>query len=161
MDSGNTKVSEISSEIDISHVYTEGPEWENGKILEKFIGVLEGPLTFKTNGKVVTMMFRHFVSKIIITGVKIGGVQRNATVTFYGISNTIVFHPVPSVNGVPVMPYVEPLKEENTEEETLYDPQISFKFKAEGRNPSSVCYICPEMDRCVIFILKLRNIQFI
>lgn len=88
--------------------------WENGSILEKCIGAVNGPFKYVVNGQYVPLQFRHLVSKVFLgnflivdnaTSTTISNLKGN--ITFYGLPSECTFTPVrSSESGTPLRPII-------------------------------------------------------
>lgn len=95
-----------------------GEYWRNGEVLEKLIGAKTGsadaPLVYNTNGKYVTLQFKHLVSKIFLKNItvvnNVTGSSQSALrghITFYGMPDEATLFTSPrDKDGNRKAPYV-------------------------------------------------------
>lgn len=136
--------------------------WKNGEDLEKFVGAVQGPLTYINNGEFVTIQFRHLVSKIFLNNFAIID-NANATsytnlkgnITIYGLPKTATFYPNPlNEDGSPAQPYVAMPDDFNYPQDegvTFAITNISHYYHWESSSYTygqykDCWYICPEVD---------------
>lgn len=136
--------------------------WKNGEDLEKFVGAVQGPLTYINNGEFVTIQFRHLVSKIFLNNFAIID-NANATsytnlkgnITIYGLPKTATFYPNPlNEDGSPAQPYVAMQDDFNYPQDegvTFAITNISHYYHWESSSYTygqykDCWYICPEVD---------------
>lgn len=136
-------------------------EWENGAVMERFLGTKSGPYNYRENGRDVPLQFRHLVSKIIIESIEFLGADGSthndfpAEITFVNMPTTFTFYPHPTgeekvknakgetynltADGAPIV----------ITDYSTADPNGGLKFTALNRSedyPRDMFYICPELD---------------
>lgn len=76
--------------------------WQNGKILETFVGAKSGPYNFRANGPEVPLQFRHLVSRISLRKLMFYGSdgtehdEFQADITFINMPTQFTFYPHPN-----------------------------------------------------------------
>ena len=138
--------------------------WKNGEILEKFVGTVQGPISYASNGMYVPLEFRHLVSKIFLNSFRLvdnenavsyEGVVGN--ITFYGLPKKATFYPKPEdANGKPVAPYVDmssivpetgiTYAIKNQTEHYEWEGSVPSSSTANGIYAKDCWYIPPEID---------------
>lgn len=118
-------------------------DWINGSMFERFVGAVNGPYDFQTNGAYAPLHFYHLVSKMSVQ-VRVYDYSGYYTdipyiMTINGLPSQGMFHPYElNDDGTPKRPYVEALEKEND----------SVTFQMTGRNHATTYpfYICPDVD---------------
>lgn len=118
-------------------------DWQNGSLFEKFVGAVNGPYNYETNGAYAPLHFYHLVSKISVQ-VRVydySGYYTDIpyTMTINGLPSQGTFYPYTlNEDGTPRLPYIEKIDKEND----------FVTFNMTGRNNSSryPFYICPDVD---------------
>ena len=141
-----------------TYSYRDLSEWQNGAILEKFIGAKSGPFNFRENGRDVPLQFRHLLSRIIIESIEFLGADGSthndfpAEITFVNMPTTFTFYPHPDTDGTPEGDDRYMKKDGAPVVVTDFDsadPDGGLKFTALNRSedfPRDAFYICPELD---------------
>ncbi|MCH5223160.1 MAG: hypothetical protein J1E82_03895, partial [Muribaculaceae bacterium] len=76
--------------------------WENGRVLEQFIGAKSGPYDFRHNGPEVPLQFHHLVSKISLRSLMFYGSdgsehdEFSADIMFINMPTEFTFYPHPN-----------------------------------------------------------------
>ena len=155
-----------------------GEYWRNGEVLEKLIGAKTGsadaPLVYNSNGKYVTLQFRHLVSKIFLKDlIQIDNVAGTTSktlrgqITFYGMPDEATLFTSPrDKDGNRMAPYVSMPDDwdyNQTKSVTYALTNNSVEYKWEGyyddngnlvtsSTPNGTTkmvdcwYVCPELD---------------
>ena len=154
--------------------YGKAGSWNNGEILEQFVGARSGPFSYKENGRDVPLQHKHLMSKIVIESITFnaadGSTHYNLTgeITFINMPNQFTFYPRPTKNGS--TDGDDKLMEEDGEpivvtKHATASPNSGLTF-AINNPPGSQgdttrfdeFYICPEVDfENVEFKVKLNN----
>lgn len=156
-----SRISETTQSTNGSSIYWKTGAAKNGEIMEKFVGAVNGPLDYLSNGQFVELQFRHLVSKIFISNFAVvdnlagtSATNLRGEITFYGMPDEVPFYTCP-VNdaGEPIRPFIPKPEDYGWD----YDQSRSLTFAItnnsqyfywQGGNLSArdCFYIPPEVD---------------
>lgn len=130
-------------------------DWQNGAVLEKFVGAENGPYSYETNGAYAPMNFYHLVSKMTVQvrAYDYAGYYTDLpyTMTIHGLPSQGTFYPYPEdAGGNPQRPYVEQVEKENDE--------VTFMMKGRNNSYTYPFYLCPDVDiKNLSYTIKLGD----
>lgn len=118
-------------------------DWQNGALFEKFVGAVNGPYNYESNGAYAPLHFYHLVSKISVQ-VRVydySGYYTDIpyTMTINGLPSRGTFYPYSqNDDGTPKLPYVEKVEKD--------DDAVTFKMIGRNNSTRYPFYICPDVD---------------
>lgn len=148
---------------------TEG-SWNNGEILETFVGAQSGPYSYKQNGRDVPLQHQHLMSKIVIESITFnaadGSTHYDITgeISFINMPNKFTFYPHPTEDGTPKTDNALMKKDGPpivVTDQSTASPNSGLTFAI--NNPPDTTqfdefYICPEIDFSEVeFKVKVNN----